>query len=75
MYGSERGSAILEDLATQYARGVTAESQIHNGLLRWWLDANQALGLFVEPRQDRRLQRCTTACGSSVDALLHIRDG
>jgi hypothetical protein len=30
MHSSERGSAILEDLATQYARGVTAESQIHN---------------------------------------------
>jgi hypothetical protein len=51
------------------------ESDPQHGLLRWWLDANQALGLFVEPRQDRRLQRCTTACGSSVDAPLHIRDG
>jgi hypothetical protein len=30
MYGSERGSAILEHLATQYARGVTAENQNHS---------------------------------------------
>ena len=29
MHGSERGSAILEHLAKQYARGVTAENQIH----------------------------------------------
>jgi hypothetical protein len=50
------------------------ESEPQHGILRWRLDANQALGLF-EPRQDRRLQRCTTACGSSVDAPLHIRDG
>ncbi len=76
MCGSERGSAILEHLATQYARGVTAENQNHSmAFFRWRLDANQALGLFVAPRQDRRLQRCTTACGSSVDAPLHIRDG
>ena len=51
------------------------ESEPQHGFFRWRLDANQALGLFVAPRQDRRLQRCTTACGSSVDAPLHIRDG
>ena len=44
------------------------ESEPQHGFFRWRLDANQALGLLFAPRQDRRLQRCTTACGSSVDA-------
>jgi hypothetical protein len=30
IHGSEHGSAILEHLATQYARGVTAENQNHS---------------------------------------------
>ena len=51
MHGSERGSAILEPLAKQCARTSRhrGESDPQSGVCRWRLDANQALGLFVEP--------------------------
>jgi len=73
MYGSERGSAILEHLATQYARGVTAENQNHSMAFSdgGWT-RTKPWACYSRPD---RTGGCSAARPPAVDAPLHIRDG